>query len=40
MIQLTGIEGRYVRFHSNGNGKNELNHYVEIEIYGVAPSAR
>lgn len=26
--------GRYVRLYSNGNTANELNHYVEIEVYG------
>ena len=30
-----GIKGRYVRFYSNGNTSNDLNHYVEIEVYGT-----
>jgi len=30
-----GIKGRYVRMYSNGNTTNDLNHYVEIEIYGT-----
>jgi hypothetical protein len=30
-----GIKGRYVRLYSNGNTTNDLNHYVEIEIYGT-----
>lgn len=29
-----GIKGRYVRFYSNGNTSNEMNHYTEIEVYG------
>jgi hypothetical protein len=30
-----GIKGRYVRMYSNGNTTNDLNHYVEIEVYGT-----
>jgi hypothetical protein len=30
-----GIRGRYVRLYSNGNSSNDLNHYVEIEVYGT-----
>jgi hypothetical protein len=28
-------KGRYVRAWSNGNNVDDLNHYVEIEVYGV-----
>ena len=28
------VKGRYVRLHSNGNTDNDLNHYVEAEVYG------
>ena len=27
-------KGRYVRFYSNGSNQNELNHYLEVEVYG------
>jgi hypothetical protein len=30
-----GLKGRYVRCYSNGNTSNDLNHYVEIEVYGT-----
>jgi hypothetical protein len=30
-----GIKGRYVRLYSNGNTSNDLNHYVEVEVYGI-----
>jgi hypothetical protein len=30
-----GAKGRYVRFYSNGSTANDLNHYVEVEIYGM-----
>ena len=31
-----GAKGRYVRLSSNGNTTNDLNHYVEVEVYGLA----
>jgi hypothetical protein len=31
-----GGKGRYVRLYSNGNTSNDLNHYVEVEVYGTA----
>jgi hypothetical protein len=30
-----GIKGRYVRLYSRGNTSNDLNHYVEIEVFGT-----
>ena len=30
-----GVKGRYVRLYSNGNTSNDLNHYVEVEVYGT-----
>ncbi len=30
-----GVKARYVRLHSNGNTANDLNHYVEVEVYGT-----
>ncbi len=29
-----GVKGRYVRLYTNGNTANEMNHYVEIEVFG------
>ena len=34
IIETGGVRGRYLRAYSNGNTANEMNHYVEIEIYG------
>ena len=34
LIDAKGVEARYVRLYSNGNTANELNHYVEVEVYG------
>jgi hypothetical protein len=35
LFDPAGARGRYVRFYSNGNTSNDLNHYVEVEIYGL-----
>lgn len=35
LIETKGAKGRYVRFYSNGNTANEMNHYVEAAIYGA-----
>jgi hypothetical protein len=34
LIDAKGVQGRYVRLYSNGNNGNELNHYVEVEVWG------
>lgn len=31
-----GSKGRYVRLYSKGNTSNEMNHYIEVEVYGKA----
>jgi len=31
---VDAVKGRYVRCYSRGNTSNEMNHYIEIEIYG------
>ena len=28
------VKGRYVRLYSKGNTSNDLNHYIEVEVYG------
>ena len=33
------VRARYVRLHSRGNTSNQLNHYIEVEVYGKAPAA-
>ena len=30
-----GAKGRHVRLYSNGNTTNDLNHYVEVEVFGL-----
>lgn len=34
LIDAKGVEARYVRSYSNGNSSNDLNHWVEMEVYG------
>jgi hypothetical protein len=30
------VQGRYVRLYSKSNTSNDLNHYIEVEVYGKA----
>ena len=34
LIDTKGINSRYVRLYSNGNTSNDLNHYIEVEVWG------
>ena len=34
LVDAKGVRARYVRLHSNGNTGNDLNHYIEVEVYG------
>jgi hypothetical protein len=34
LIDAKGIRARYVRFYSNGNNGNDMNHYIEVAVYG------
>ena len=35
LIDARGVQAHYVRCYSNGNNNNDLNHYIELEIYGT-----
>ena len=35
LIDTKGVKGRYVRLYSGGNTSNDLNHYVEVEVFGM-----
>ena len=35
LLDTQGVQARYVRLYSNGNNNNDLNHYTEVEVYGV-----
>ena len=34
LIDAKGVQGRYVRLYSNKNTSNDLNHYIEVEVFG------
>jgi len=34
LIDAKGLKARYVRLYSNGNTGNDLNHYIEVAVYG------
>ncbi len=36
VVDAKNATGRYVRLTSNGNTSDELNHYCEVEVFGVA----
>ncbi len=35
LMPVPGVSGRYVRFYSRGNTSDEMNHYTEIEVFGI-----
>lgn len=35
LIEGKGVKARYVRLYSAGNTTDELNHYVEVEVFGT-----
>lgn len=35
LIDAKEAQGRYLRFYSNGNTDNDLNHATEVEVYGL-----
>jgi hypothetical protein len=35
LIDPRGARARYLRLWSNGNTSNDMNHYVEVEVYGT-----
>jgi hypothetical protein len=39
LIDAKGERARYVRLYSNGNTGNDLNHYIEVDVYGIPATA-
>lgn len=35
LIDPRGVRARYIRLWSSGNTSNDMNHYVEVEVYGT-----
>ena len=34
LIDAKGVQARYVRCYTNGNTNNDLNHWIEVDVYG------
>lgn len=34
LIDAKSVKARYVRLYSNGNSTDDMNHYIEVEVYG------
>ena len=34
-IPVSGEKAQFIRLHSRGNTTNELNHYIEVEVFGA-----
>lgn len=34
LIDAKGVKARFIRLYSGGNTANDLNHYVEVEVFG------
>lgn len=34
IIEANGVKGQYVRFYSQGNSTDTMNHYIEAQIFG------
>jgi len=35
LVPVAGVKGRYVRLYSKGNTSNDMNHYIEVEVFGT-----
>jgi hypothetical protein len=35
LIDPKGVAARYIRLYSQGNTSNDMNHYVEVEVFGT-----
>jgi len=35
LIPVGSIKGRFVRFYSQGNTSSDMNHYIEVEVFGT-----
>ena len=38
LIDTKGVRARHLRLYSAGNNANELNHYIEVAVYGRPPA--
>lgn len=35
LVPVAGVKGRFVRLYSQGNTSNDMNHYIEVEVFGT-----
>jgi hypothetical protein len=35
LVDAKGVKARYVRLYCAGNTSNDMNHYVEVEVFGI-----
>ena len=35
LLDTKGSKARYIRLYSKGNTSNDMNHYVEVEVFGI-----
>ncbi len=35
LVDGKGVQGRYVRCYSNGNNNDDLNHWIELDVFGI-----
>ncbi len=35
VVDAHGLEARYIRLYSNGSTASEMNHYIEVEVWGA-----
>jgi len=35
LVPVAGVKGRYIRLYSQGNTSNDMNHYIEVEVFGT-----
>jgi len=35
LVDAKGVTGRFVKLYSRGNTNNDLNHYIEVAVYGL-----
>jgi hypothetical protein len=41
LVPVAGVTARYVRLHSQGNTSDDMNNYIEVEVFGApSPAAR
>jgi hypothetical protein len=40
IVDGKGTKGRYVRLYSKGSTYSEMNHYIEVEVFGISGSGK